>query len=359
MEWAVTPRPHLLRHQLPQPGRVDARRHLRGLPAEGPAGGHRRRARRSPAASWSTRSSVCLGGTLSAMGMAYDAARGRAHGEPATLINTHTDFTRPGVLGAFTDEAHDRACSRSTWTRRASSRRSRVARTFSLMPGQRDGVQLPREELVAWRDAAGLRPAGLERRRHQHAGSDARPVPAVVLPREPLRRGTLELDGTRLDLGRRSTSPPMWSRPSTTTSCRGSRRTRPPSSSGATDKRFVLSTAGHIAAIVNPPGPKAKHWINDRPRPATTRAGRRAPCSSSGTWWDDWADWLADRAGELVAAARAARQRGPPTPSATAPGTYVHGLTRRRSPTSPTRPPPASPRTATPQRPRRPRWHPP
>ena len=27
--------------------------------------------------------------------------------------------------------------------------------------------------------------------------------------------------------------------------------------------RFVLSTSGHIAGIVNPPGPKPKHWINE------------------------------------------------------------------------------------------------
>ena len=26
--------------------------------------------------------------------------------------------------------------------------------------------------------------------------------------------------------------------------------------------RFVLSSAGHIAGIVNPPGPKRKYWTN-------------------------------------------------------------------------------------------------
>jgi hypothetical protein len=29
------------------------------------------------------------------------------------------------------------------------------------------------------------------------------------------------------------------------------------------ENRFVLSTSGHIAGIVNTPNPKAKHWVND------------------------------------------------------------------------------------------------
>ena len=32
--------------------------------------------------------------------------------------------------------------------------------------------------------------------------------------------------------------------------------------------RFVLSTSGHIAGIVNPPSPKAKHWVNEDDLPA-------------------------------------------------------------------------------------------
>jgi len=32
--------------------------------------------------------------------------------------------------------------------------------------------------------------------------------------------------------------------------------------------RYVLSTSGHIAGIVNPTGPKAKHWVSEQPLPA-------------------------------------------------------------------------------------------
>ena len=40
--------------------------------------------------------------------------------------------------------------------------------------------------------------------------------------------------------------------------------------------RFVLSTSGHIAGIVNPPGPKAKHWITRTASRTTHWSGKRA-----------------------------------------------------------------------------------
>ena len=49
--------------------------------------------------------SVCLGGTLTALGLAHNAARGDDSIKSATFLNTHTDFTEPGLLGTFTDEA--------------------------------------------------------------------------------------------------------------------------------------------------------------------------------------------------------------------------------------------------------------
>src|SRR4029077_9343270 len=49
--------------------------------------------------------SVCLGGTLTAIGLAYNAARSDESVKSATFINTHTDFTEQGLLGTFTDEA--------------------------------------------------------------------------------------------------------------------------------------------------------------------------------------------------------------------------------------------------------------
>ena len=67
--------------------------------------------------------SVCLGGTLTAIGLAYNADRGDDSIRSATFLNTHTDFTQPGLLGTFTDEATVAGLEKQmqktvTWTRR-------------------------------------------------------------------------------------------------------------------------------------------------------------------------------------------------------------------------------------------------
>ena len=77
--------------------------------------------------------------------------------------------------------------------------------------------------------------------------------------RNELARGVLEVKGQRLSLADVRTTPTS-SVPSTTTSCPGPRRTRRHGLMGG-DVRYVLSSGGHIAGIVNPPGPKA--WYEE------------------------------------------------------------------------------------------------
>ena len=66
------------------------------------------------------------------------------------------------------------------------------------------------------------------------------------------------------------------------------------------DTRFVLSSSGHIAGIINPPSPKARLWTNehlpDRPDAWLERATK-----SEQSWWQDWAEWIAVRSGARVA----------------------------------------------------------
>jgi polyhydroxyalkanoate synthase len=62
--------------------------------------------------------------------------------------------------------------------------------------------------------------------------------------------------------------------------------------------RFVMTSGGHIAGIVSPPHPKVRLWTNDDlPRlPEEWRAGAT---EHRDTWWNDWSAWLAERAGDL------------------------------------------------------------
>ena len=86
--------------------------------------------------------------------------------------------------------------------------------------------------------------------------------------------------------------------------------------------RFVLSTSGHIAALVNPPGnPKATYHTNDDETP-DPKVWLKGAESHQGTWWADVAEWLNARCGELVPAPEELGSARLPM-LADAPGTYV------------------------------------
>jgi polyhydroxyalkanoate synthase subunit PhaC len=88
---------------------------------------------------------------------------------------------------------------------------------------------------------------------------------------------------------------------------------------------FVLSNAGHIASLVNPPGnPKAHFFTGPEPGEDPEQwqtLAQKVP----GTWWEHWADWALERSGDTRRPApklgsRKFRAIEP------APGAYVRGL---------------------------------
>jgi poly[(R)-3-hydroxyalkanoate] polymerase subunit PhaC len=86
--------------------------------------------------------------------------------------------------------------------------------------------------------------------------------------------------------------------------------------------RFVLSTSGHVAAVIHPPGnPKSGFWIGDESIPDPDDWFGKAT-AHKGTWWEDWSAWLSERSGAKkepanVLGSASYRPLGP------APGEYV------------------------------------
>jgi polyhydroxyalkanoate synthase subunit PhaC len=87
--------------------------------------------------------------------------------------------------------------------------------------------------------------------------------------------------------------------------------------------RFVLSTSGHIAAMVNPPGnEKARFQVaKECPDDPQEWLGRAETCH--GSWWPDYSAWLAERCGDEKAAPEEPGGGGL-APICDAPGTYVY-----------------------------------
>jgi polyhydroxyalkanoate synthase len=86
--------------------------------------------------------------------------------------------------------------------------------------------------------------------------------------------------------------------------------------------RFILSTSGHIAALVNPPGnPKARYQTNNS-TPADAEDWLRTAETQQGSWWPDLLAWLGDRCGKQEPAPEGLGGGGL-RPIIDAPGTYV------------------------------------
>jgi poly(3-hydroxyalkanoate) synthetase len=88
------------------------------------------------------------------------------------------------------------------------------------------------------------------------------------------------------------------------------------------DTRFVLSTSGHVAAIVNPPGnPKANYQVSQQ-NPEEPAEFVKTAQRADGTWWTDYVEWLRERCGPERPALTELGGGGL-QPLSDAPGTYV------------------------------------
>jgi polyhydroxyalkanoate synthase len=262
--------------------------------------------------------SVCLGGTLTAMGLAYNAACGDDSIKSATFLNTHSDFTEPGVLGTFTDEATVAGLEKEM-RKKGFLESTTMARTFSAAR-PRDlifqyvvnnwllGNKPPSFDLLAWNADSTRMPA----RMHSEY------LRSCYL-RNEFARGDYEIDGVRLNPGRVDIDTYVlaaiddhlvpWTSAYKTTQLLGGK------------SRFVLSSSGHIAGIVNPPNPKAKHWVNEI-LPADPIEWKANAHQVDTTWWEDWAAWIGERGADMIPAPeRAGSEEFPPIEKA--PGSYV------------------------------------
>ncbi len=94
---------------------------------------------------------------------------------------------------------------------------------------------------------------------------------------------------------------------------------------GGKNIQFILSQAGHMQAILNPPGnPKAKYYRNDvKKPPKDVEKWMEGAEEIKGSWWPHWIEWLTARAGKKVKAPKTLGSKIYP-PQEAAPGLYVH-----------------------------------
>lgn len=263
--------------------------------------------------------SVCLGGTLTAIALSHLAATGDKSVKSATFLNTLTDFSTPGALGVFTDEATIAGLEKQM-SKRGYLDSDKMAHTFDalrandlifgyLVNNWLLGKRPPAFDLLVWNKDSTRMPAKMH----------SRYLRSCYL-RNELATGDFQVDGQTVDPAEVDVDTYVlsavddhivpWVAGYRTTQLLGG------------SSRFVLSTSGHIAGIVNPPSPKAKHWVSEEPLPADPLQWKDSARLVESTWWEDWATWAAGQGGAMVNAPRRLGSRKHP-PLEDAPGRYV------------------------------------
>jgi poly[(R)-3-hydroxyalkanoate] polymerase subunit PhaC len=262
---------------------------------------------------------LCLGGALTAMLASYLAAAGDERIGTVTLLNTLLDYSQPGVLGAFAD-AKTVARLEKEMARTGVMEAGAMAGTFDVLRANDlifsyvvtnwlMGQDPPAFDILAWNADSTRLPAAM----HSF-------YLRSLYGRNELARGELELAGRMLSLadvksdayvvGAVNDHIVPWPASYQATRLLGG------------PVRYVLSSGGHIAGIVNPPSPKAWYQVGDD-YPEDPARWRSAAQRHDGSWWEDWATWSDTRAGRLVPPPPLGSDRHPAL--ADAPGSYVRG----------------------------------
>ena len=262
----------------------------------------------------------CVGGTLVGAALAVLAAQGNPAAASATLLTTMLDFSDPGDLSVYIDEAYVRQRERDA-AKGGVLRGKELAMTFSslrandliwnyVVNNYLKGANPPAFDLLYWNSDSTNLPGAMF----------AYYIRNTYLENNLRRRGKLTMCGERIDL--ESVTVPTyilatredhivpWKTAYQSTRLLGG------------DIKFVLASSGHIAGVVNPPAKKRRnHWLNTG-LPATADAWLAEATSCAGSWWPDWINWLAEHGGkESEAPATPGNENYPALEPA--PGRYV------------------------------------
>ena len=259
----------------------------------------------------------CVGGTLLASTLAYMAAKKDDRIASTTFLAAQVDFSEAGDLLVFIDDAQLNSLE-EMMAEQGYLDGSRMAAVFNMLR--------PRDLIwpyVVNNYLLGKKPFPFDL---LYWNADSTRLPAAnhaFYLREfyhlnRLSKGELQLGGVKLDLKR--VKIPIYE-----LSTRDD-HIAPASSVFIGSKlfggpvRFVLAGSGHIAGVINPPAKKKYQFWSGAPAASLAEWISKA-AETPGSWWPDWAAWLAALSGPKIPARDAST--GPLKPIEDAPGTFV------------------------------------
>ncbi|RFP13795.1 MULTISPECIES: class I poly(R)-hydroxyalkanoic acid synthase [unclassified Duganella] len=250
----------------------------------------------------------CVGGTLVSTALSVLAARGEKPASSLTLLTTFLDFSDTGVLDVFVDEAQV-------------AMREQQLKGGGLMPGRdlASTFSSLRPNDLVWNYVQSNYLKGNEPPPFDllYWNSDSTNLPGPMFCwylrntylENKLKTGKLKVAGQKVDLssidapafiyGSREDHIVPWM------SAFSSMNILNPGKVKA--NRFVLGASGHIAGVINSPAKnKRSYWTNDKPlgravaKPQDGEAWMAGATENPGSWWPEWAAFLAEHGGKDV-----------------------------------------------------------
>ena len=245
----------------------------------------------------------CVGGTITTTALAVLAARNKHPAASLTLLTTLLDFSDTGILDVFVDETlvqlRENTIGGKNGGKCGMLRGVELANTFSFLrpndlvwnyvvDSYLKGNSPPPFDLLYWNGDSTNLPGAMYvwYLRHMYLQNDLK-VP-----------GRLTICGEKVDLGkikcpvylyasREDHIVPWWSAYESTKLLKGAK------------VHFVLGASGHIAGVINPPAKKKRNYWSNPKIAATADAWFAGAKDIPGSWWPDWAKWLAPHGGKL------------------------------------------------------------
>ncbi len=242
----------------------------------------------------------CLGGTLFACLLAWLAAKDDKRVKSATFFTALIDFTEPGELGVFTDEATLTSLEKKM-EERGFLEGSEMANTFNLLRANDliwsfvvNNYLLGKDpfpfDLLYWNSDATRMPAKMHTfyLRNMYIKNLLTKPGGIGLAGEPIDIAEITTPACFVSAIEDHIAP--WK-----STYMGAKLLSGP-------VKFLLAGSGHIAGVVNPPvPPKYCHWTNtDLPQSADEWLATAQ--RHDGSWWPEWSAWVGQFGGDKVPA---------------------------------------------------------
>jgi poly[(R)-3-hydroxyalkanoate] polymerase subunit PhaC len=238
----------------------------------------------------------CVGGTLLASTLAYMAAKGDNRIASATFLAAQVDFSEAGDLLVFIDDTQLKALE-EMMAEQGYLDGSRMAAVFNMLrpkdliwPYVVNNYLLGKKpfpfDLLYWNADSTRLPAANHAfylREFYHLNR--------------LSKGELMLGGITLDLGK--VKIPIYELSTKEDHIAPASSVFIGSKLFGGPVRFVMAGSGHIAGVVNPPARKKYQFWTGAPAPSLEEWMKKAS-ETAGSWWPDWAAWLAKQSGPKI-----------------------------------------------------------